>query len=145
MNALKVGTPEWIEQVRYILCAAFEGGSNYWYAEADPGRIPAGYTFKDFLEGGKAQPKRKDGTENYFHWVQLLPTYEGGAITLKAPEYRPRKVYRLDLPALKKGWELVQSEYPHIWARLADPDDSGDAGDADVYLQLCLFGEVIFG
>lgn len=145
MNALKVGTKEWVTQVRGILSAAFEGGSNYWYADVDPGKIPDGFDFKDFHDNGKAQPKRPDGTRDYWHWCQLLPTTEGGSVTFKAPEYTPRKVYTLDLPALKKGWELVMRKYPHVWARLADPDDSGDAGDADVYLQLCVFGEVIFG
>lgn len=49
----------------------------------------------------------------------------------------------LDLAALKKGWILLKQKYPKIYKRVID--ESWDASDADIFLQLALFDKVIFG
>ena len=38
---------------------------------------------------------------------------------------------------------IIKKDYPEIWERILL--EEGDAGDADVFLQLCVMGEVVYG
>lgn len=107
-----------------LLCSAFEGGSNYWYL-IERFEYPLGKTRKDF---------------RYPH-VEV-PFQEGGAIIVSAQE-EPKKKYRLDRAALAKGWALMRDEYARHYADAMTED--GDATTGDVFLQCCLFGEVVYG
>jgi hypothetical protein len=125
-----------ISQVRNLLCCALEGGSNYWY-RIDNQVLPPGTVFDDFKEGGKAQDP-----ENYWHWAQLIPTLEGGSLLISAPgeQYGPRV---LNLEAIKRGLQLLADNHPAVFADVVDENE--DAQTGDIFLQLCLFGEVILG
>ena len=128
------------KMVRDLLVAAFEGGSNYWY-RIDGKKLPPGTKIEDFKKGGRMQPRRPDGSEDYYHWSQLIPTIPGGQLILRETEGNEAVV--LDLPAIKKGLMLMKQKYPKHYERVLD--ESYDAGDADVFLQLALFDDVIFG
>lgn len=128
--------------IRNLLVGAFEGGSNYWY-RIESKKLPPGTKMKDFSEGGRMQPRRPDGSEHYFHWSQLIPTYPGGQLVIRDVAEGEGETHVLDLPALKKGWMLFKQKYPNQYKRVIEEND--DAGDADVFLQLALFDEVIFG
>jgi len=136
-----------VKIVRGLLTSALEGGSNYWYHDLQSGAIPAGTVFDDYWEGGKCQPRNEDGTEDYWHWAELLPTVEGGSVTLSVDENEDGnlKEHVIDLAVLQRGLDVMREKYVKRWAEAMDPDDGGDADTGDCFLQCCLFGEVVFG
>jgi len=89
------------------------------------------------------QPLRPDGSPDYYHWSQLIPTFPGGQLVLRDIGDGEGETHVLDLPALKKAWILFRQKYPKNYQRLVE--ENWDAGDADVFLQLAVFDEVIFG
>lgn len=89
------------------------------------------------------QPRREDGSEDYYHWSQLIPTFPGGQLVIREVGEGEGETHVLDLAALKKGWMLLRQKHAKIYKRVID--ESWDASDADVFLQLALFDDVIFG
>ena len=55
---------------------------------------------------------------------------------------KPTK-YTLDLKAVRKGLRLMKKNYPRHWADLVEEND--DLITGDVWLQLAVFGELIYG
>jgi hypothetical protein len=113
-----------------ILVGAFEGGSNYWIDTADAIKP----TSREFIyEEGEPWPR-------YEH-----PFNPGGGVEIIISEEDPpnnKKI--LNLEAIKRGVEaLSKPENSHILNEIIDEND--DADTADCFLQLCLFGEVIYG
>ena len=110
------------EAVEDLLCSAFEGGSNYW-AQAE------------------AHTKPRAGA-TYLH---QYPIREGSVI-ITDMENGGRK-YTLDRSALQRGLEAMSKLEPgkgsHHWADLLKGDT--DATTGDVFLQMCLFGEIMYG
>ena len=49
----------------------------------------------------------------------------------------------ITLADVEKGLELMRDQYPHHYADLVEEED--DAITGDVWLQLAVFGEVIYG
>ena len=134
-----------LDRIRDLLCSAFEGGSNYWYMIARYELAP-GLLFWDFCEKGKMQDPKM-----YWHPAQLVPTTEGCAlaITVKDENLNPDdahlapKEYRLDLDALARGAKVMQEKHPQHFLDVLNEND--DATTGDVFLQCCLFGELLYG
>ena len=123
--------------VRDLLVSAFEGGSNYWY-RIESKKLPPGTKEKDFKEGGRMQD-----ADQYYHPMQIIPTIPGGQLVIRDVSEGLGETAILDLGALKRGLILLKEKYPRIWKRAME--GTADAADGDVYLQLSLFGKVIFG
>ena len=49
----------------------------------------------------------------------------------------------VDLDKILEAITLIKKEYPNIWENILL--ENADAGDADVFLQLCVMGEVVYG
>lgn len=49
----------------------------------------------------------------------------------------------LDFKAIERGIRVMASDYPRHWADFRSQND--DAQTGDVFIQCCLFGEVIYG
>lgn len=113
-----------------MLCTAFEGGSNYWYVIVDEDRP------KEL-----AKPWGDDYTPSYIS----IPFSKGGRLHIGdlEDEEEPPKI--LDRGAIDNGKRLLATDerYSHHYANLLREND--DAITGDVFLQLCLFGEVIYG
>lgn len=142
MPALKFKVTQDItaEKIRGLLCDAFEGGSNYWYM-IEEAVYPKGLSNADYGEGGKGQ----DG-ESYWHWAQLLPTQEGGAVIISSKEgdeINGSKRWKLDKHAIQRGLDVMREKYPRHFGDFLAENDDADTGD--VFLQCCLFGELIYG
>ena len=114
------------------LVCAFEGGSNYWLNDLD--------IRKDV----------KEGTD--YTYIHQLPLLDGCALVLRDPqgEHGWEKPFRLDLDAVMLGIERAgKRTYNHcsqkvnILTDVLMGDDGGDACTGDMFLQLCVFGEVI--
>jgi hypothetical protein len=125
-----------IQRISDLLCGAFEGGSNYWY------RI------EEFVK-----PENFDNTpdkdDRRFRHLSF-PTNKGGALVISTvgadgePEGDEELVtYRLDLESIEEGLPVMAAKYPrHFNNFITECDDSETS---DVFLQCCLFGEIIYG
>lgn len=123
-----------------LLCCAFEGGSNYWYI-IEKVNYPPGMKNKDYAEGGKAQLPGE-----YWTWAQLVPMAEGGSLIVGDKEDQGnKKRYKgtLNRETIAKGLQVMAEKYAAQFDRVIAETEDGDTGD--VFLQCCLFGEMIFG
>lgn len=102
------------ELVRDLLISAFEGGSNYWIEYID---IAPGYKFYDAAVSS-------DGG--------FLKIYPGD----------DKKAYILNAWKCAMGMALLCKNHPRHFADLIS--ENFDATTGDVFLQLCLFGEIIY-
>jgi hypothetical protein len=134
------------QRVRDLLTSAFEGGSNYWFLVWDYEFAP-GLTYEDFREGGKMQIP-----DNYHHPLELIPFVPGCALLIvdgtdvsSNNEALPEgtEVWRLDRQAIQDGLQVMATEYPRHWGNFVGQQDDAETGD--VFLQCCLFGEIVFG
>jgi hypothetical protein len=137
-----------LKRIQDLLCCAFEGGSNYWY------------TIVEFVKPAELKVRTEEG-EIFRHLD--YPVNEGGAVVVGDREewypYRmekeraehlkesfdkpePKK-YRLDLEAIDRGLQLMADKYPRHFADFVGENE--DASTGDVFLQLCLFGELVYG
>lgn len=141
MNGFEIKTTRTItrEQVSNLLCSAFEGGSNYWY-RIEFFHAPDKYEFNAGADLNKPA--------GYFKQLDY-PLNPGGFLVVS--DYHaitgrdvPTK-RRLSLHSIQRGLELMAAskEYAHHWRDFIAEND--DAITADVFLQLCLFGEVVYG
>jgi hypothetical protein len=115
------------ERMADLLCNALEGGSNYWYVIVSRHEPPA-YTFHT-MEG-----------ETFPHID--IPMNDGGWLMI-ASDDEPKDAKKLDKDAMRHGLHLMAVKYPHHFADVINEND--DAITGDVFLQLSLFGEVVYG
>ena len=135
-----------------LFVTSLEGGSNYWYYMDLPDNIKTyGQSTSEavgeyILQGG----------EIYFYDVE---EYENVVRNKKKGEYNiqgdliDQKAYKEDLDDTYVGYvdmdkvlesiPIIKKDYPEIWERILL--EQADAGDADVFLQLCVMGEVVYG
>lgn len=120
-----------LQRVADLLCSAFEsGGIAYWGSIARY-HEPVKLAF------------RTDDKQIYRHLD--YPLNEGGAVILKNHEEPERKPKPLTLDTIKTGLELMANseKYAHHWRDFITEND--DMTTADVFVQFCVFGEVIYG
>jgi hypothetical protein len=113
-----------IELIRGLLTTAFEGGSNYWYQGL--------HIINDVDEPSDPEVHR-------FH---IVPTCEGGSVGFHADD-EPDTLLVLNLEAIREGLGIMREKYASHWADFYNEND--DATTGDVFLQCCVFGEVIYG
>lgn len=126
MNKL---TEEKKKRISDLLCNAFEGGSNYWY-EIKGYKYPEGKTKEDFEFQHIEVPITEDG-------AIIVGTLKNDDGSYDMPEKE------LNLKACLKGLRVMRNLYPRHYADWLIEND--DATTADVYLQCCLYGQLIFG
>lgn len=116
------------EQIAGLLCNAFEGGSNYWIGEVEQGKEP---TSK--LEG-----------DDYFHWAQWWPVCGGSVLVTECdPDTGETKAHALDRAAIERGLVSMSIKSPTYFGDFISQNDDAETGD--VFLQYCLFGEIVYG
>jgi hypothetical protein len=120
-----------MSRVADLLCCAFEGGIGYW-------ACITGYVKpEDF--GGTRCHFAGDDAPKYLDY----PLSPYGAVLIEDAEDDGHKQYRLDLPAIQRGFKVMQQQYPKHFANwLAENDD---AITGDVFVQCCIFGDIIYG
>jgi hypothetical protein len=135
------------DQIKCLLCDAFEGGSNYW-CQIVGYKFPDGIVYKDFREGGRFGPKTSsdqtvwvDPALAYWHPHQLIPLHEGCALLIKDQD-EDKDAHRLDPIALRRGLRIMAEKYPQHFANVVNDNDDAETGD--VFLQCCLFGEIVY-
>jgi hypothetical protein len=140
------------EDIINLFVTALEGGSNYWYYMDLPDNIKSyGQSISEavgeyILQGGKV----------YFYDNELrseiIRDYNRGEYTIEG-DIIDQKRFNEDIDETYLGFvtmdrildsiTIIKKEYPHVWENILLEQE--DAGDADVFLQLCVMGEVVFG
>ncbi len=127
---------EWTDkEMQDLLIGAFEGGSNYWY-------------FMDKVIRPKGMTKE---TLPYYK----VPFVSGGGIIIcdiEESEEPDHETWILNRPAIENGLKLMvnhtySSGELHHAAKCVRHKEwhVADAEVSDIFLQLCLFGETIYG
>lgn len=129
------------ERVRDLLVSALEGGCNYW-CHGYKRQFASDVEIVDFKRGGRFfNEEYGPGLERY-----VIPFVEGCALLMRVLEDEDEGKYayhRLDRTAMQRGLSLMLQKYPKHASDFLEEND--DANTADVWLQLALFGEVIYG
>jgi len=137
-----------------ILITALEGGSNYWYLMKLPENIKSyGESTSEsvgeyILRGGLIDFYDK---EEYYDVRRALKN--GDYNIGDSDDMVDEKSYKEDIENTKLGHidmnrileaiTKIKSEYPEVWKNILL--ENADAGDADVFLQLCVMSEVVYG
>jgi hypothetical protein len=125
------------EQICDLLCNAFEGGSDYWIDNAD---IELGDN--DVNPNEKFDAEYHTGTPSYLR----APFCTNGFVAIQyGSEEGENKTAKLDRAAIEKGLQLMattEDGKQHFADWLAGNDD---ATTGDVFLQLCVLGEIVYG
>ena len=111
----------------HLLVGAWEGGSNYWIESVEIGGLPE---------------KKTIVSSDYFPSFQLVP-FLGGHLKVQLDEECDNEVYELNLEKIKQAIVLMRNHYNGHYCDWVEQND--DAATSDVFLQLCLFNEIIFG
>lgn len=110
-----------VRKITDQIITAIEGGTGYWLSAFQPG--PGHAYFGDPWYANQTIWARPD-----FHVTAT--THEDGSF-----EFTPKE--------LQRGLDVVAEKYPNRLFEILD--ENGDAETADVFLQCCLFGEVVYG
>ena len=49
----------------------------------------------------------------------------------------------VDMDSILEAITIIKRDYPDVWENILD--EQYDANDADIFLQLCVMGDVVFG
>lgn len=109
---------------RQLLCNGFEGDMTHYWAEL-------------------VSHNKKEAGVNYFHEV---PVMENGLVVLKDVEDyddEEKTRWKLDRNAVDRGIEVMIDKY---WWHTADAlSENDDSITGDVFIQCCVFGEIVYG
>lgn len=119
------------QRIEDLLCGAFEGGSDYWaitgVTKEQKDAVKAEYSFEVATRGGEIEVFDVEDTKTKL-----------GVIN----EERIRKAFEL----MAKGENEKGESEPHLTEHLQQfLDECEDAVTGDVFLQLAVMGEVVFG
>ena len=118
------------ERIKDLLITAFEGGSNYWYFIREF-VYPAGQTQESL--GIECQ---HDGELIFRGGHMIIDDVEDG-------EQSELSGKILDMDAIKRGLNLMAEKYPKHWNDFIQENE--DADTADVFLQLAVYGDIVYG
>jgi hypothetical protein len=134
-----------VDRIADLLICALEGGINYWVILPISGSLevvePTNWEYED--------EDSKGSGDHYRHEYPLNP---GGAILFLDPDDNASmfpdteskaKRLRLDRESIQKGLTILAEKYPWHFTNILNEDD--DAETADVFVQCCLFGEIVYG
>lgn len=117
------------DKIANLLCSAFESGYLNWARIEDyiePNNVWHWNFLDDFNDG------------RVYEYVQY-PLSEGGAVILKCDGYD--KTFTLDLASIKSGLAAMAKSCN----RFSDIiNDEIDAETGELFINYCLFGEVVF-
>ena len=116
-----------VQEILYLLVGAWEGGSNYWIESVEIGGSPE---------------KKTIVSSDYFPSFQLVP-FLGGHLKVTLDEEANNEVHELNLEKIKEAIVLMRQNFNGHYCDWVKQND--DAATSDVFLQLCLFKDVIYG
>ena len=113
-----------MQRLTDLVTSALEGGSRYWYMidTAKSNRVGTEFLVEEPAAGGSL-------------CIMLLNEEDG--------PLKGKSEWTLDKEAMIRGIKLMATSNPRNFADFIQENDDAETGD--VFLQLCLFGEVVFG
>lgn len=117
-----------------LICSGLEGGISYWAK-----------LFEVIYPSGELPPEvRMFGMGSFplFGGALHFDVHEEGGKKTGDPELDAKAFHRLDTKSIQKGLELMAKDHPYHFGTFIS--DGGDATTGDVFIQLCLFGRIIF-
>lgn len=110
-----------------LITTAFEGGSNYWIDKVE------------LLQGGW-DPNQTNwyADESFFEKCNNFSFMVTSVDNIK---------YKIDFKVIQRAFEILACDiqYVVVFSHLLDPEGANwDASDADVFLQLCCFNELVY-
>lgn len=126
-----------LSRIADLLCSALEGGSNYWYV-VERFIEPPKLEFLYFADSAECDVQ-------VFRHIDYPLNLGGGIVitTLEGDEFDGKTEWQLNLASIKQGLQVMAARYARNFADFVNEDD--DAITGDVFLQCCLFGEVVYG
>jgi hypothetical protein len=140
------------EDIIDLFVTALEGGSNYWYHMDLPDNIKS--FGQSTSEAVGEYILQGDYIEFYDveEYDRVLRDKERGDYNVQG-DVEDEKSFNEDLEETKLGYvdmnkileaiTIIKKEYPEVWENILL--EQADAGDADVFLQICVMGEVVYG
>jgi hypothetical protein len=125
------------DSIANLLCSAFEGkGIGYWARIVEYKEPTDGVNLKEYNTSGE------DGCWNknvipYIHY----PLSKDGYVLIE--DFEENRVCKLNLEAIEKGLTIFISKHGMSAGQWLS--ENFDASTADVFVQCCLFGDVIYG
>jgi hypothetical protein len=104
------------------ICTALEGGSNYWLQCFEP------------------QSSRENVTE--IPWYSDTKFWSG-VFEIKAQVWDDEKTYTFNRESVINGLNWLSAHYLSRVVEIVE--ETGDAETADVFMQACLLGEIVYG
>lgn len=123
------------ENLENWLAGALEGGSNYWYMINDYDKTG----FDKKLSTLDNFAKSLIETPNYSIKIYDIETF------YEDEDSDPEESFlgEITLENIVKGLDLMKANYNEMYERMISGD--WDADDADVWLQLSVMGDVVYG
>jgi hypothetical protein len=125
MKDLKIEIAITEQMIEDQIVTALEGGSNYWYYLGDTSMIP-NYDKKEPLATQLSRAVLNEGI--------VIPVHD-----IEDEEL----LGNLSLESIQKGLTLMAKDYPEHFQNMIT--ENGDAETADVFFQLAVMGELVFG
>lgn len=119
-----------LQRIADLLCCAFEGGSNYW-ATIKKKREPQAFSFRYLADISDTPTSYTD-----------YPLNRGGFLVVGDIE-GDMEDGLLDMGTIRHGLQVMANQYPRHWNDFINDNEDADTGD--VFLQCCLWGEVVLG
>lgn len=140
------------EDIIDLFVTALEGGSNYWYHMDLPEDIKS---FGDSTSEAVGEYILQGGHIEFYdveEYDRVLRDKERGDYNIQG-DVEDEKSFNEDLEETKLGYvdmnkileaiTIIKKDYPEVWENILL--EQADAGDADVFLQICVMGEVVYG
>lgn len=142
-NKLKV---KW-STLQYMIVGAREGGSNDWVNQIIVNEPAEGTRFPVEMDLQVDAPGVEfSGFDESDPWtVYNSPFVDGGSLTIKhdqAIAFGPKQ-FTLNKESMVKGTTVMAKKYPGHFIDMMSGSD--DATTHDVWMQCCVFGEIVFG
>jgi hypothetical protein len=116
------------DTIESLIVSALEGGSNYWY-----------------MVTGLCDPNEKRQKSKFTYLSDYV--MKGQGLFINDSVYETDKSKQrygvLDLNTIRTGMVVIAQKYPHHFKDILSGDC--DATTGDVFLQCCVFGELIYG
>jgi len=140
------------EDIVDLFVTALEGGSNYWYYMDLPDNIKS---YGQYISEAVGEYILQ-GNKVYFYDDELrsevIRNFNKGEYTIQGDVIDQKRFDEdidetflgyVDMDKILDSISVIKTEYPEIWENILL--EQADAGDADVFLQLCVMGEIVFG
>lgn len=114
------------ERLEQLLIGALEGGSNYWYMIDDPVTLEVINSQSPSTFSERAVEALLNGES--LHINNQFSDDESGWLTIDVAQ---------------QALEIIEADHQDTYQRIIE--DQEDANDYDLWLQIAVFGEVVYG